>query len=89
MRRFLEGFVASVVVGQYDASQYNPSANQTNPPLRLGDAKCLNDSVYSGVWPHYQLWQSSGGQNPLTWATVAEQDGVDAVPDPDSPAVVP
>ena len=72
---------------QYDASQYNPSANKTNPPLRLGDATCLNDSVYGGVT--YTIWPGPRPQNPLTWTTDQEQDAVGAVPDPDSPAMVP
>jgi hypothetical protein len=78
----------------YDASQYNPSANQTNPPLSLGDPMrpsptCLNPKVYGSV--SYMIWPGPGPQNPLTWATVAEQDAVGAVlePAPDSPAMVP
>ena len=69
----------------YDAN----SVNTKNPDLRLDAAMCLNDSVYSSV--SYTIWPSSGGQNPLTWATVQEQDAVGAVPEPvpDSPAVVP
>jgi hypothetical protein len=70
--------------------KYNAnSANMTNPDLSLGDPQCLNPSVYPKV--HYQMWPSSGAQNPLTWATNQEQDLVGAVPEPapDSPAMVP
>ena len=65
----------------YDAN----SANPANPTLSIQDVDCLNPSVYPPV--HYQIWPSPGAQNPLTWATDAEQDVVGAVPDPDSPAL--
>jgi hypothetical protein len=75
---------------------YYDANGGTNPNLSVGDptnpkATCLDDSVYGAYATQYQLLQSWGGQNPLTWATDQEQDVVGAVPEPapDSPAVVP
>jgi hypothetical protein len=71
---------------------YYDANGGTNPNLSVGDPTspsptCLNDSVYGPV--KYTIWPGPGPQNPLTWATDQEQDAVGAVPDPDSPAVVP
>jgi hypothetical protein len=75
---------------------YYDANGGTNPNLSLGDPTnpqptCLNDSVYGSYAASYTIWPGPGPQNPLTWATVAEQDAVGAVPEPapDSPAVVP
>jgi hypothetical protein len=68
---------------EYDAN----SATPNNPLLRIGPSTCLNSSLYP---PEKLFWLDPGlpwPTNPLTWPTDAEQDAVDAVPDPDSPAV--
>jgi hypothetical protein len=74
---------------EYDAN----SATPNNPNLRIAKPECLNDSVYTTSPSTVKFtWidpLKSWPENPLTWATDAEQDAVGAVPDPDSPAVVP
>jgi hypothetical protein len=74
---------------------YYDANGGTNPNLSLGNPTspkptCLNPQVYGSV-SSYTIWPGPGPQNPLTWATVAEQDAVGAVPEPapDSPAMVP